>query len=149
MGPYKLETIKRTVKNRIDYIDIYVQFKKDGDFRKRFAARDTLMAEERDLVCERTLPARENNYLSHNYHIARSNEKETVMGEVLADKFGVDLYSVGVFSGKGERAGNSRKPEKLAEPTSERGYTGHRRLYLGRSGILDIPKSGGMDRAVI
>ena len=115
----KLETVKRGFENRIEYLNYYAQFRADNDFRKRFSARDRVMAENIIWFADQIYPGEKIIISAHNYHISKSNEKESVMGELLAEKFGKDLYSVGVFGGSGEYAENSRKAMAMTQPTEE------------------------------
>lgn len=115
----KLELIKRTLKNRIAYLKYFLQFKQDGDFHKRWAARDTAMAENVIWFAEEMFPGEKIIVSAHNFHLAKQNEKELVMGEILKQKFGDELYSIGIFGGRGTHANNSRKPEALIESGEE------------------------------
>ncbi len=98
-NPEKLKIIRRTIENRIEYLNYYQQFRTDNDFRKRFAARDRAMAENILWFADEVYRGEKIIVSAHNYHIAKDNEKESVMGARLAEKFGKAAYAIGVFGG--------------------------------------------------
>lgn len=115
----KLEIIKRTIENRVEYLNYYQQFRTDSDFRKRFSRRDSTMAENILWFASQIYPNEKIIVSAHNYHIAKYNEKELVMGKILAEKFGKEIYSIGIFGGRGEISNNAGKTESMISPTEE------------------------------
>lgn len=134
------EIIKRTIENRIEYLNYYQQFRTDNDFRKRFAARDSAMAENILRFANQIYPNEKIIISSHNYHIAKYNEKELVMGEILAEKFGDKAYSIGVFGGKGEITDNAGKAASMVLPTEENDIQNIINQLESDASFLNIPK---------
>lgn len=107
-----LYTLK-TIKNRIAYLSYMLQFVQDRDFKKRFKARDSAMAENIIWLAENMYPKEKIIVIAHNYHIARSNEYEQPMGEMLSRKYDKEMYAIGYFAGSGMYTGNSGKAEEM------------------------------------
>ena len=103
----------QTIKNRIAYLSYMLQFVQDRDFTKRFKARDSAMAENVIWLAENLYPHEKIIVIAHNYHIARSNEYEHVMGNILSNKYGKEMYAIGFFAGSGTYTGNSGKVEEM------------------------------------
>ncbi len=97
---------QQTIKNRITYLSYMLQFVQDGDFTKRFEARDAAMAENIIWLAEHLYPKKRILIIGHNYHIAKSNEHEQVMGNILSKKYGNQLYAIGFFAGSGTYTDN-------------------------------------------
>ena len=57
--------------------------------------------------------------IAHNFHIARYNEKEEVMGEFLQEQLDTSWYVLGVFAGAGSFHNNSGQEEQLSPPDPE------------------------------
>jgi erythromycin esterase len=51
--------------------------------------------------------------IGHNYHIGKYNKRETVMGEILNDRFKDEMYSIGFFAGSGTYLNNSGQEVKM------------------------------------
>lgn len=136
----KLKIIKRIIENRIEYLNYYLQFRMDNDYRKRFAARDSLMAENVLFFANEIYKNEKIIISAHNFHIAKQNEKELVMGEVLAEKFGDSLYSIGIFGGSGELTNNAGKTETLMPPGEENNIQTFITALGREASFLDIPK---------
>lgn len=103
----------KALRNRIEYLTYFSQFKADGNWRARFAARDWAMARNLQFWREHIYPREKMIVIAHNFHIARHNPKESVMGELLAKEFGKEMFSVAMFAGAGRYADNSRRPKPL------------------------------------
>lgn len=106
-----------TVTNRVRYLSYMLEFKQDKNWSKRWAARDSAMADN-----IRWLAA--NMYdkpvivIAHNFHVAKSNPTETVMGQLLEKYKGDESYSIGFFAGGGEYLDNTGKSKKMLVPDS-------------------------------
>ena len=75
---------------------------------------------------------------AHNFHIAKYNEKEEVMGEYLSKTMSDEMYSVGFFAG----SGTYRSNESLSPPDSTRLDIKHIISQLDAGiNFLHIPKS--------
>lgn len=109
--------VLKTLENRQAFIHYYLDFKKNNDYGKRWAARDSIMADNIIWFAENIYPNEKLIINAHNFHISKYNEKELVLGEVLFEKYQNDIYSIGIFGGEGEQADNSRKAEKLTPIT--------------------------------
>lgn len=110
---------QRTLINRKEFLRYYLQFSKDRDFRRRWEARDSMMADNVRWLLTEVYPGKKVMISAHNFHIAQYNEKEEVMGEMLKEAFGDQMYSIGVFAGAGVLANNSRMKETLASPSTD------------------------------
>ena len=110
--------IKRTLINRSTYITYQLDFLKNRDYRAKWTARDLMMAGNVEWLMEHIYSNRKVIIIGHNFHIAKYNEKEAVMGEWLSRKFGKRVYEIGFFASEGEYADNFARPEKLEVPDS-------------------------------
>lgn len=111
---------KKTISNRIAYLSYFLEFVKDKDWNKRWEARDFAMASNVEWLINTFYKNEKIIVVAHNFHIAKFNEKEEVMGEFLKKKYGAEMYSLGVFAGKGSYLGNSGNEETLSPPDSEK-----------------------------
>ncbi len=116
---YFLAYAKRTLINRKEFLLYFLQFSKNKDYRRRWEARDSMMADNIRWLLREVYPDKKVMISAHNFHIARFNEQEEVMGEMLQEQFGHQMYSIGVFAGAGELANNSRIKEALQPPASD------------------------------
>jgi len=103
----------RAIKNRAAYLSYMLQFVQDRDFTKRFKTRNSAMAENVIWLTENLYPQEKIIVIAHNYHIARSNEYGHVMGNILSNKYGKEMYAIGFFAGSGRYTGNSGKIEEM------------------------------------
>ncbi|MBK9932050.1 MAG: erythromycin esterase family protein [Saprospiraceae bacterium] len=131
----------RTIKNRINYLQYMLQFVKDGDWHSRWAARDLAMAENIKWLKEYIFKNEKLIVVAHNFHVARDNPNEQVMGAILAQAYSTLMYTVGVFAGTGEYADNTGNRIKMAPPDSTTLDIKHVIGSLpGFVGFLDVPK---------
>lgn len=132
--------IIRTIKNRIAYLDYFLDFVEDKNWNKRWKARDSMMYSNIDWLLKNKYKDQKVIVIAHNFHIARHNEKEEVLGEFLKKEYDSDMYSIGVFAGKGSFHNNYGQTESLV-PISEEGldikHIIHQLKY--RVSFLDIP----------
>lgn len=130
----------RTIKNRITYLEYFLDFVEDKDWNKRWKARDFMMYSNMDWLLKTIYKDQKVIVIAHNFHIAKHNDKEEVMGEFLKKEYDFDMYSIGVFAGKGSFYNNYGQAENLV-PTSEEGldikHIIHQLNY--KVGFLDIP----------
>ena len=113
----QVSLLLNTIENRRAYLDYFLEFKKNNNYTVRWAARDSIMASNILWFAEHIYPNEKLIITAHNFHIAKYNEKELTLGEVLFEKYPDEIYAIGVFGGEGELANNSRVPEKLTPPT--------------------------------
>lgn len=136
----KLKIVKKTFENRIEYLNNYLHFGADA-FQKGFLFRNSIMAENILWYATQLFPNEKIIITSHNYHIAKHNEKDLVMGKLLKDKLGKSIYSIGFFGGKGTYATNSRRIAPLAQPTEENDIrTVINRIENNEATFLKIPE---------
>jgi erythromycin esterase len=107
-----------TIKNRIKFLSYTLAYLKDRDLHKRWAARDSAMAQNLEWLLENVYNNQPVIVIAHNFHIAKFNDTESVMGEILAARHGKEMYSVGVFAGAGSFGDNFGRPKKMVEPDS-------------------------------
>lgn len=111
--------VKRTLHNRIEYLKYFLAFAKNKDWNQRWKARDSIMASNVEWLMEHLYKDEKVIIIAHNFHIAKYNEKEEVMGEFLKPKYGSAMYILGIFAGKGSYSGNSGKEKQLSPIDSE------------------------------
>jgi erythromycin esterase len=130
-----------TLQNRIRFLSYMLAFAKDKDWGKRWAARDLAMAANIEWLCEEVFKDEPVVVIGHNYHIARFNEKESTMGEILARKYGGKMYALGVFAGAGSFHDNAGKEVQMLPPDSASLDIKHVISSLnGTVNFLDIPQ---------
>ena len=108
--------ILKTIENRVDYLNYMLQFKIDKNWNKRWATRDSLMADNIEWLSRNIYRNKKIIVVGHNFHISKYNEKENVMGEFLKSKFKNKMYSIGVYARSGKYLDNYGKEEILTEP---------------------------------
>ncbi len=110
--------VLRTLRNRADFLAYMSAFVTTRDWNGRWAARDSAMAGNVRWLTDSLFAGRKVIVVAHNYHIARSNPKEKVMGEWLNAHYGDRMFVIGTFTGGGSYADNSGKPVPMAPPDS-------------------------------
>ncbi|MEI9810656.1 MAG: erythromycin esterase family protein [Bacteroidota bacterium] len=108
----------RTIMNRIDYLQYMLRFIKDHNWNNRWAARDAAMADNIKWLADTVYKNEKLIIVAHNYHVARYNENEQVMGEMLVPWFDKEMYAIGIFAGAGVYADNAGKEKKIVAPDS-------------------------------
>ena len=93
----QLLLVGQTIKNRIAYLNYRLQFLVDRDYHRRWASRDQQMAENFLWLREHLFPNRKIIVVAHNYHISKTNEQETVMGEILKEQCEDNIFVLGSF----------------------------------------------------
>lgn len=136
-----LRLICRTIENRIAYLRYYYQFKLDNDYRRRFAVRDSLMAANALWFMEELFPNEKVIISAHNYHVARYNERELVMGEILHQKLGPRMYSIGFFGEQGRYADNSGRPEEMTISEADNDLQNLLKHFKSEASFIHIPSS--------
>ena len=106
--------IKRTLKNRIHYLTFRLQFLKDKDWSQRWMERDSMMAENVTWLLDNFYKNERVIIYAHNFHIAKHNKKEEVMGAYLASTMNDEMYSMGFYAG----SGTFGKDKTLSPPDS-------------------------------
>lgn len=133
--------IIKTIENRIAFLRYYLDFVKDKNWSKRWNARDFMMFSNIDWLLKTVYKNEKVIVVAHNFHISKFNEKEEVMGEYLKKAYDSEMYSIGVFAGKGSYYNNSGLEENL-KPISKKGLDIKdiiNKLNY-KVGFLDIPK---------
>lgn len=134
-----LKLITQTIRNRMAYIDYRYDFLIDQDWNKRWLKRDSLMAENVRFFKEEIYPDKKVIILAHNFHIARHNPKEEVMGEYLQSMLKEDIYTVGLYAANGSYANNGRQEEKLSTSEGPGDIKHYINLQPAEIQFLDIP----------
>ncbi len=93
--------VLKTIENRIDYLTYMLAFANDKNWSKRWAARDLGMAKNVKWLLDDVFKDEKVIIVAHNFHIAKHNEQEEVMGEYLKEDFDTEMYSIGTFIGTG------------------------------------------------
>ncbi len=109
----------QTLTNRVHYLTYMLKFTQTKDWNERWKARDSAMAQNIYWLLEEYKPVNKVIIVAHNFHISTYNEKETVMGEYLTEKFKDNMYVIGAFASKGSFHNNSGKVEYMSEPSTE------------------------------
>jgi erythromycin esterase len=132
---------QRTIENRINYLQYFLEFTRSKDWNKRWKDRDSLMALNVEWLIENRYKNKKVIILAHNYHIAKFNEKEEVMGEFLSKKYAEEMYALGAFVGSGKYSDNSGKEVELK--AIEQNGLDIKEIILALNGhvnFIDIPK---------
>ncbi|HEY6506257.1 MAG TPA: erythromycin esterase family protein [Chitinophagaceae bacterium] len=108
----------RTIINRVRFLEYMLRFVKDRDWNSRWAARDSAMADNIRWLADSIYNNEKLLVIGHNFHIAKSNEKEKVMGEILREYYPGNTYSLGFFAASGAYADNAGKEIKMLPPDS-------------------------------
>lgn len=106
----------QTIQNRVDYLRYMLQFAEDKNWRLRWKARDEGMANNLEFISKTFYPEETILVIGHNFHIARYNEHEEVMGELLSFHDPKAIYTLGVFAGGGTYATNSGAETAMMPP---------------------------------
>ncbi|MDH3245120.1 MAG: erythromycin esterase family protein, partial [Saprospiraceae bacterium] len=109
----------RTIQNRVDYLRYMLQFAEDENWRLRWKARDEGMANNLKFISKTFYPEGTILVIGHNFHIARYNEHEEVMGELLSFHDPNTIYTLGVFAGGGTYATNSGEETAMMPPDED------------------------------
>ncbi len=109
----------QTLNNRMHSLQYRLQFLRDKDYNKRWIARDSMMAENVQWLAENIFQDQKLIIIGHNFHIAKHNEKEEVMGEFLSEKYSEKMYSIGIFAAEGSYANNAGKAKAMLPADSE------------------------------
>jgi len=138
----KDELIMRALNDRATYLQYMLQWIGDKDWDARWNARDSAMAANVRWWLNELGPDHKVIIVGHNFHIARYNEKEEVMGELLATDLSDELYALGVFAGGGAIANNRGEPEDLSPPSEDGLDLKHViRKMPGAVSFLHLPQS--------
>ncbi|MCO6475436.1 MAG: erythromycin esterase family protein [Phaeodactylibacter sp.] len=108
---------KRAIANRVNYLTYMLDFIKTKDWNKRWEERDRAMAENIKWILNNQEPNQKAIVIAHNFHVSKYNEKENVMGEFLKEDYKSEMFTIGVFAGKGAFANNSGQAEPLSPPS--------------------------------
>lgn len=96
---------------------IYVRQLAASDFRKGGVARDRGMADLLDELLDRMDPDRKVIVWAHNFHIAKvAQDGERMMGSWVAERRGREVYTIGLYMGRGTGSMNDRKLYDIARP---------------------------------
>lgn len=117
-APKELLFADITLENRIKYLSYMLQFLKDRDWSRRWAARDSAMATNTQWVLDNVYKDYPVIIIGHNFHLGKYSENETVMGEILSARYKSDMYTIGMFSGSGSYNDNFGKEVKMTPPDS-------------------------------
>lgn len=141
LSPLQVALTLKTIENRLSFLKYYFQFKKDNNYSKRWAARDSIMASNIIWFAEQVYPKEKIIISAHNFHIAKYNEKELVMGEILLEQYTNEMYSIGIFGGAGTLANNARKPEPLTPPTESNDIKRFVNASPAENTFINIPQN--------
>ncbi len=132
---------KKTLLNRIKFLELRLEFFKNKNWRQRFGDRDKAMASNLEWLLENVYKDKKVIVVGHNYHIAKSNDKEIVMGQLLMDKYASQIYSIGIYGGSGTYNGNSGEAKSTDAPDPDHLDIKHVIQQLqGKGHYLDFPK---------
>jgi erythromycin esterase-like protein len=139
-SPKDLMFTNITIENRISYLSYMMQFLKDRNWNKRWAARDSAMARNTKWLLDNIYRNQPVIIIGHNFHLGKYNENETVMGEFLKKKYSKEMYSIGIFAGAGSYHDNFQKEVALTKPDSLNLDIKHIIASLpGYANFIDIP----------
>lgn len=153
-APKDLLLASKTIENRIKYLSYMLQFLKDKDWHKRWAARDSAMSNNVQWLIDNIFKDYPVIIIGHNFHLGKYNKIETVMGEILKEKYPRDMYSIGCFAGSGTYSDNYGREVKISPPDSVGLDLKHFISNLHDAVFLDIPDkftkdSNWLDKEII
>ena len=132
--------IDKTLADRIAYLEYMLDFVEKKDWNERWFKRDDAMAKNVEWILGQYPPDKKAIIIAHNFHIARFNEKQEVMGEILANNDNLDMYIVGFFAGAGSFANNAGKEEQMVPAVSDGLDIKHIISSLGTGvSFIDVP----------
>jgi erythromycin esterase len=103
----------QAVRSRIYFIE---QLRAGGSTKEASEIRDRGMAENFRFLVDRSYPNRKIIVLASNHHIGYGTDDKSVplsMGHWIADRRKQDLFSIGLFMGRGVVAAENRKPYRV------------------------------------
>lgn len=109
----------RTIENRVAYLQYMIQFKQDQDWNRRWASRDSMMAKNVEWLAEHLYRGRKIILVGHNFHLAKHNPHEAVMGEFLQAVYPEETYILGTFAGSGTYLDNYGREVNLQEAAED------------------------------
>lgn len=131
--------VRQTLKNRMVYLNYMLSFLNDHDFHKRWASRDSMMAENLIWLKDHIYPGQKIIIIAHNFHVSRWNEMESSMGEIIHSRYPQQTYVLGLFSREGSYADNSGNPVSMTAPDSTRLDIKHLiGAMKGYAGFMDL-----------
>lgn len=132
--------ILKALQNRVQFLNYMLQFVKDRDMHRRWVARDSFMAKNLSWLADSIFPGEKIIVLAHNFHAAKFNEHEQVMGEYIYPKYKDNMYTLAIFGGRGNYANNSGNPTPIKAPDSTRLDVKHLiNAMPGYAGFMDLP----------
>ena len=111
--------LQRTMRNRVEFLQYMLEFCQTKDWQKRWKARDSIMAENFLWLLDYFKPTGKVVVIGHNYHLAKYNSKEEVMGEFLGNRLTNKLYVLGVFGNEGSYLNNSGAKEEMSSADNQ------------------------------
>jgi erythromycin esterase len=91
---------------------LYVEQLSSSDLRQRTAARDRGMADNLEFLLESAFPNQKVIVWAHNFHIAKeqpAGNATATMGTRVRDRHAGEVYTIGMYMGRGIAAQNNRK----------------------------------------
>lgn len=144
----RLSMVQKVLKNRVAYLDYMAAFNGSKDWRAKFAARDSIMADNVSWLIEKIYPNEKVILVAHNYHLSKYNSVESTMGEFLSAKFNEDYFAIGSFGLTGSFRGNNGDIKDISEPEVKRPHIKHLLnskngfcyfLNINAPSLIDVP----------
>jgi erythromycin esterase len=110
--------IRKTLENRMVFLQYTENFKGQRNDSAKRDARDIAMAANVRWLTDEIFPDKKLIIVGHNYHNARSNPDQTVMGEILAQAYGDQYFSIGVFADSGAIRDNRNDVKRMVTADS-------------------------------
>ncbi|HAS42313.1 MAG TPA: hypothetical protein DCS93_17680 [Microscillaceae bacterium] len=114
-----LPIVRQTLLNRVHYLNFRLKFVQKKNWHQRWIARDSAMANNVMWLADNVFKGQKIILVAHNFHVAKFNQKEEVMGEFLAKKYGDQMYVLGAFAAKGSYHGNYGNTRKMKAPDTK------------------------------
>jgi erythromycin esterase len=121
--------LKQSVSSTLAFLDELL-FYLYNDIFKYYAVRDSAMAANVVFLKEKLYPQKKTIIWAHNYHIAKSgyphavNPDSKVMGVYLAEKYGSELYTIGLYMLRGTTRDNNGNIIHVPLPVSSNSLEG-------------------------
>lgn len=111
--------IIQTLYNRQAFLQYMMKFKQDQDWHARWAMRDSMMAVNIRFLIDSIFPDQKIIFVGHNFHLAKYNEKERVMGEYIRQLYPDSMfYVIGSFARNGSYLNNQAREEQMLPPAA-------------------------------
>ena len=115
--PLEVDYAIQEARSRVRYVGQLATHRQPESSR----IRDEGMADNLDFLLDRVFPGRKVIVLAHNFHIEkrRAEAAPQAMGAWVAERRGHEVYTLGLFMGRGVATWNNRAPYEIVSPPTD------------------------------